>query len=532
MELNIENWLPHLRDSIPKEAFGYSVSMYSIALEGWRRGLTLKFINNNKSKSVINYSLSHEGRTHMFMGSRGDKVSSEAIRICRKKDLTKKYLEQGNVPIPKGKIFLQDVSNDKIIQYGEELGFPLVLKPSNGMGGRGVIAGINDPEELFSALTYVREDLNYKEVILEKFVTGKDFRVYVVGDKVVGAIKRIPANVIGDGKNTIKDLIREKNRLRNRNPALYGSTIKLNKELYNMLNFKNYTLSSIPKKGEVIYLKPKNNISAGGDPIDVTDKLTKELKEIAINATKAIPGMAQSGVDLMVDLEKNRGVVIEVNSIPSIRTHLFPMKGIARDIPKAIIDYYFPETKSLSKSSGYFEIQSVFEAFDSGIAQEITIPRLHSSDLIATRFIISGQFNARNFESWICENAHTLNLNGYVKELKNSKFAVIISGTQESIDQFRNIIKSEHSKHLRIESVTEKVRKSPVKMGFEVIKSEKNARKRTLKEAQERSKLKKIAQRKEEAYYEKKYKEMLNSTSWRITKPIRLFGALLKKINK
>ena len=76
-------WLEHLKDSIPDEGKGYSVSMYTVALEGWRRGLKLKFINKNRRRSEIFYSLTYNGKEHVFTVSKGDKVSDKAIEIFR-----------------------------------------------------------------------------------------------------------------------------------------------------------------------------------------------------------------------------------------------------------------------------------------------------------------------------------------------------------------------------------------------------------------------------------------------------------------
>src|SRR5699024_7221139 len=87
-----DSWLMNLKDSVPLAAFGYTVSMYSVALEGWRRGLRLKFINNNRTKAKIDYSLSDGDKEHFFSVTRGDAVPKSAISICVHKEKTKKYL--------------------------------------------------------------------------------------------------------------------------------------------------------------------------------------------------------------------------------------------------------------------------------------------------------------------------------------------------------------------------------------------------------------------------------------------------------
>src|SRR5690625_45197 len=105
MSSNVYQWLPHLKSSIPESAKGYTTGMYSIALEGWRRGLSLKFINSFRTKSNTVFELSDDNKTHRFTASRGDLVSQEAMEICRNKAKTKEYLIRENVPTPLGKDF-------------------------------------------------------------------------------------------------------------------------------------------------------------------------------------------------------------------------------------------------------------------------------------------------------------------------------------------------------------------------------------------------------------------------------------------
>lgn len=530
------HWLPHLETSLPIEAYGYPVSMYSIALEGWRRGLTLKFINNNRGKSVTRYCLSHNGVEHCFVGSGGDKITNEAKKICRNKHLTKQYLTEGGVPVPEGEKFLKEVQNENIIKYANTLGYPLVLKPSDGMGGNGVISNIKNNEELLEALVYVRKELGYKEVIVEQYVHGEDYRLYVVGGNFIGAIRRIPANIIGDGINTVKQLLNLKNQERDLNPALYKRPIKIDKEMKNQLRNYNYTLDSIPEKGERVFLKTKSNISAGGDPIDATDELTDEMKEIAINASEAIPGLEQSGVDLMVNLKSNTAVVLEVNTIPSIRTHLFPMEGRARDIPKAIIDYYFPDTISNHEQpSYYFDIESVFKVFQNGVAQEFTVPSLPKGDLSATRFIVSGSLRGVNYERWVQKQARDLKLHGHIKQIKGGKASIVISGSISSVDKMREIIKAKSSRRAEVDNVVEKARTSPVKVGFSIIETKigsrsiKNNRKPKITPL--KSKVEKTGTfQKERDFYKNEYISMKNSRSWKLTKPVRKMSNLIKRL--
>lgn len=531
-------WLEHLKDSIPDEGKGYSVSMYTVALEGWRRGLKLKFINKNRRRSEIFYSLTYNGKEHVFTVSKGDKVSDKAIEICRNKHLAKQYLKKAGVPTPEGELFNKDASEEEIVDYAKKLGFPNVIKPVDGTGGSGVIANIQNEAEFKKALSFVRNDLGKKNIIVEKHFDGRGYRVYVVDNQVIAAFDRIPANVVGDGKKNIKTLLDEKIKIRNENPALFKRPIKIDKEMYALLEAQGYTLESVPKKGERVFLKTKNNVSSGGDSIDVTDKLTDEIKDIAVRAVQAIPELEQCGLDLIADEENNTAVILELNSMPSIRNHLFPNEGKARDIPKAIIDFYFPETKNINYKDRplyYFDLKVVFDSFKNGQVKEITIPDYPQGELEATRFVVSGLVHHVGYGKWIRKKARKLSLNGYIKHLSDGTTSIVVSGPKDSVDKFREIIHHEAPKNAKITRIEEKERKSPVKIGFEIINSSLDKKLKDgyhpvrIKDIKSNIKNKKVKKKKTTIDYEKEYKKLINSTSWKVTKPLRYIGRLLKQ---
>lgn len=535
---NRKKWLPHLETSIPESARGYTVSMYSIALEGWRRGLSLKFINRNRRKSEVFYSLSNEEREHVFTVSRGDKVSMNALRICRNKHLTKEYLTKAGVPTPEGELFQKEIQDDKIVEYAKSLGFPLVIKPVDGTGGTGVIANIQNVEEFKSALKYVRHDLNRKEVIVERHFDGRGYRIYVIGDEVIGAFDRIPANVIGDGQNNIKTLLKQKISERDKNPALFKRPITIDDEMHNMLKSIGYDLNSVPAKGERVILKTKNNVSSGGDSIDVTDKMTAEIKEMAVNAVRAVPELVHAGLDLIVDEENNTGVILEINSMPSIRNHLFPNEGEARDVAKAIVDFYFPETISIDTTSHplyYFNYEHVFNNFQNGYAKEITIPNIPDGELSTTKYKVTGSFKNLRYGRWVRRQARNLNLNGFINIIGQDDAEIIVSGSEKSIKRFELIINNDSPQYARIKNIVKDNYKLPIQIGFEITQKKEGyypvhlkdpARKKSTKR-QSKNRARKT---KNNNYYKKKYNEVLNSTSWKITKPVRVFGKILKKI--
>lgn len=477
-----KDWLPHLKDSIPLSVQGLKVSSYAIALEGWRRGLTLKYYNIQRNPFKIRYSLSNGEEEIVFAGSRGSKVSDEAVKICIDKFLTKQYLIKANVPTPEGTQFDENHTNEEIISYAETLGYPLVVKPVDGSGGKGVIANIKSNGELIDALSIVREDMKFKKIIVEKYYEGVDYRVYVIGDKVVGAFDRIPANVVGDGINTIEKLLELKIEERQKNPALYNRPIIVDKEVHNLLRSKGYDMNTVPKKGERVFLKTKNNVSSGGDSRDVTDELTDEIKEIAVKATKAIPGLLQAGLDIIVNKETNTAVVLEINARPSIRNHLFPMIGKARDIPKEIIDFYFPETKNQVISPNgvlfYFDLKSINDIFRKGLAKEIVVPNMPKGDIEAKLFLISGLKEINSFKRSIQTHVRNQKLHGYMKQIENreDKFKIVLAGNKTNLDHVRSFIYNFANNINSDLSIKEETYNSPIQIGFEVILNMENSK--------------------------------------------------------
>src|SRR5690625_1781060 len=349
--------LPQLPNEVVKNARKTRLDAFAVAVEGWRRGLKLKWYTADSEHYDdmiifgVNppgrlFSLSSDQRTHYFFRTRGDKVANEAVELVDDKGTTKELLAQANVPVPKGKGFPEDATDEEILEFGKSIGYPVVLKPTNASLGDGVVVNIMSDAELEDALNYVRYELEYDEIIVEQHVFGKEYRIYVVEDKAVAAYNRIPANITGDGIHTIEELINMKNYERRQNARLNSCLIHYDIEIEEFLERKKYDLTSIPPKGEYIPLREKTNVSAGGDPIDVTDIITDEMREIAINAVKAIPGLYHAGVDVIVNEEaENPAVVLEINATAQIGGILFPLRGKARNIPAAIIDYYFPETK-------------------------------------------------------------------------------------------------------------------------------------------------------------------------------------------
>lgn len=467
-----KTWLSHLNDSVPLAAQGSGTCMYIMALEGWRRGLELKFMIKDRKNllSAVSYSLSDGKREHVFHGSRGDLVSNEAIKICSNKGLTNKYLSDAEVSIPEGKSFTEESSNEQIIRYSNSLGYPLVLKPNGGEGGVGVITNIKNTDEMRKAVNRVRDVLDHKPVIVERFFVGEDFRVYVLSNKVIGAFHRRAASVVGDGKSCIEKLLEDKNSERQISPFLATSTIRMDKHMKVYLKERGLSSKYIPKKGERIFLRRNGEFFSQRDAVNVTETLSPKMKEIAISAVKAIPGLKHGGVDMLIDLEKNEGIVNEVNSRAQISNHVFPVEGEAVDIPKHIIDYYFPETKDRNSSnvSYHYDFKTIMDNFDTRYATEIKIRPASIGQNSAKQYLVTGRNLNNKYRKRLQREAREMNLNGYVRTINKDSISVVVSGSARPVNSFKNILMKKSQKVNEIQSIETKAFNRSIKVGFEL----------------------------------------------------------------
>ncbi|GAA0468353.1 acylphosphatase [Alkalibacillus silvisoli] len=533
-----EEWLPHLKPDMIENALGFQLDAYLMALEGWRRGLTLKWHvkDSEKFKDIRTwfvekpghlFSLSSKEKTHYFFKTRGDLVSNAAVDIGKDKQQTKVHLEHKGVRTPQGQRIEQLDSIDTAKEVAGKVGYPLVVKPSDGSYGRGVMTNINSEEELEYAVQYIQNKLETSDLIIEEYIPGHEHRLYVVGDDVVGAMLREPANVVGDGEKTIRQLIDTKNEQKKQNPRLVSCLIKPSPEMRHFIEKKGYSLQSILPKGDKLYLTDKSNISIGGDPVSVTDELPQSIKDTAVAAVKAVPGLEHGAVDVMIDEsgETPKAVVLELNPTAQIGGLVFPMKGKPNDIPKAIIDHYFPETDPITddQSRLYFDLETVLEPLLTRTAKVAAMTPIPEGKLLAKKYTVTGDVGNHGFHLGLRKQLFERYLFGRVIMLEDDSIEIVASGTdEEAINEFKDAI-YEDPERSEIENVKEESYNGPLNIGVEI----RTAKHLQLERAQElQQSLELINQ--ELHTLEKNYKNYKSSFSWRVSYPIRLFGAITK----
>ena len=292
------------------------------------------------SKRFHLLKLTCNGKSLFIKGTSFPVNPQPACFIANNKFLTKRVLRSHKIPVPKSWLVRTPREAKKTI-LRENL-FPCVLKPAKGAHGNKVFAKIESLEEFNEVLPLVFTSPGKKNVLLEEYIKGKDYRLLVVGDKVSAVMERIPAHVIGDGKSNIRQLIKKFNQ----NP-LVGERyekpmckIKLNGEIKRNLKKQGKKLTYIPEKGERVFLRQNANISTGGIGKDVTNKVSQKLKDIAIKAAKII-GLKITGVDMIYNPKENRGYLLELNDCPGIDIHHFPVLGKPQNVASDIIDALF-----------------------------------------------------------------------------------------------------------------------------------------------------------------------------------------------
>jgi cyanophycin synthetase len=275
------------------------------------------------------------------------KTSSIAVDMACNKELTKKMLDMASIPVASGSIC---VDEEDLASTINKIGYPIVLKPLDGNHGKGASINVTNWEDAVEGLAYAKKYSH--RIIVEKFITGFDFRILVIDNKLVAAAKRVPAHIIGNGTDTIQELI----KITNLDPRRgYGhenvlTQIDVDRDTEDLLEKLNYTLETIPKKGEIVYLKSTANLSTGGTSVDVTDMMHPENIFLAERISRVI-GLDICGVDIMAEnltqpLKENGGVILEVNAAPGFRMHLAPSEGLPRNVAAPVIDMLYPPGKT------------------------------------------------------------------------------------------------------------------------------------------------------------------------------------------
>ncbi|PZU89681.1 MAG: cyanophycin synthetase [Chryseobacterium sp.] len=338
-DYDINDCIHNLKEIRERERLGPSTG--SIVEEAASR--RIPWIRLGKNSLVqLGYGINQQ----RFQATITGNTSSIAVDIACNKELTKKMLEDAAIPVPSGGLVVDEEDLQYVIK---KIGYPLVLKPLDGNHGKGASINVKDYETAVIGLEHAQK--YSRKVIVEKYITGFDFRVLVINHKMVAAARRVPAHVVGDGEMNIQQLIDKENLDPRRG---YGhenvlTEIDVDKDTNELLEKLNYTLETIPQKGEIVYLKSTANLSTGGTSIDVTDMIHPENIQMAERVSRII-GLDVCGIDIMAEnltqpLKESGGAILEVNAAPGFRMHLAPSEGLPRNVAAPVVDMLYPQGK-------------------------------------------------------------------------------------------------------------------------------------------------------------------------------------------
>ncbi len=304
----------------------YELSTQILIKEALTRGVKVEEIDPSDNFLL----LSKGGKKALVKQATKTEADNYAtVLAMENKVVTKKLLQKEGIKVPDGAEFYSlDEFKAEVSKYSDR---PVVIKPKSTNFGLGIFIFENggSPEDLITAATKAFE---YDDTILvEEFIPGEEYRFLVIGDRTVAVLKRVPANVVGDGEHTIHELIEIKNQHPFRGEGYSAPMKKIKEDEQTIIYLKNQglNLESVPEDGQQVFLRGNSNISTGGDSIDVTAKMPERFKREAEKAAKSVNAVF-CGVDVMIEEPGNENSdfgIIELNFNPSTDMHAYPMEG-------------------------------------------------------------------------------------------------------------------------------------------------------------------------------------------------------------
>lgn len=325
------------------------------------------------------------------------------------KQTTRDLLQAASVPMPKGRRF--DLSNvDAAIAYAEEIGYPVVFKPLRGTGGKGVIPGIPNAEELRWAFQRMEGTaLGRAGVVVEEHFEGREFRVFSLRDKVLSVVERRPGAVQGNGELTIAELMLQKHEARMQNPHLRSRRIQFDEKAQLQLQRQGYDFDTVLPAGEKAIYTLSPSFHQGGESVEMLSQMHPSILEAAAAAVRAIPGLAFAGVDFIVPepgapVDQQRAGILELNAHPAQTSHEFPMLGERSRVSREIVRF-------VAERSGV------------DLAPE-------SAEDLHLRLQIHGEFSINSDPgAWVASKARSRELSGWVKQWGVDLVECEVSGT-------------------------------------------------------------------------------------------------------
>ncbi len=335
------DWEEELRSFIKRaqhHAFGPSTA--SLIKAGEERNIP--WLRLNKYSLVQFGHGKHQQRIQATITSETRHI---AVEISCDKEDTRNLLNDLGLPVPQQHMVY---GPREAARAARKIGYPVVVKPLNANHGRGVSINLTEDEQVKTAFDVASEHGTSRAVLVESYISGFDHRMLVVGNELVAVAKRVPGHVVGDGKQTIEQLIEEVNSDPRRGVGHEKvlTKLELDHQAQRLMESAGHTAETVLPKGEIFYLRDTANLSTGGTAIDLTDSVHPDNRDMAVRAIRAV-GLDVGGVDFLTDdISKSYnsigGGIVEVNAAPGFRMHVAPSEGEPRDVAGKVLDMLFP----------------------------------------------------------------------------------------------------------------------------------------------------------------------------------------------
>lgn len=322
------------------ERYAFGPSTQALVDEAASRDIPYMRLN---SGSLVQFGQGvHQKRIRATMTSQ---TSALATDIASDKELTARLLGSAGLPVPSSQSCR---TAERAVQLARRIGYPVVIKPADGNHGRGVQLNLRDDAEVEAAFPAAKEQSRGGRVIVESFYTGKDYRVLVVGGRMVAVAERVPAHVIGDGEHTVRELVDIVNADPRRGVGHEKvlTRIRITDSAEELVAAQGFGMDDVPPTGVEVRLASTGNMSTGGISIDRTYDAHPDNVEIAEEAARVV-GLDVAGIDFICPdiaepVRETGGGMCEVNAAPGFRMHTHPTVGEPQFVAKAVIDQLFP----------------------------------------------------------------------------------------------------------------------------------------------------------------------------------------------
>jgi cyanophycin synthetase len=273
------------------------------------------------------------------------KTSSLAVDIAGDKDMTRRLLAAAGLPVPRGEIVRTE---DEAVAAARRVGFPVVTKPLDGNHGRGVGLDLRTERAARAGFRRALQEARRGQVVVESYVTGNDYRVLVIGGRMVAIAQRVPAHVVGDGVHSVTELVDRTNEdpRRGIGHEKVLTKIKVDAAAVALVKQQGFAMDDVPPKDAFVKLVATGNMSTGGISIDRTWEAHEENVEIAEEAARVV-GLDVAGIDFLTPditqpVRETGGAIVEVNAAPGFRMHTHPTEGEPQYVAKHVVDLLFP----------------------------------------------------------------------------------------------------------------------------------------------------------------------------------------------